>query len=264
MTGSHGSYFHSDKGVLLPFPWPIVIPTGGGPPGAQGPPGASGPPGADGSPGAQGPAGPQGPAGSQGLTGSTGPAGSAGPQGPAGPTGDTGPQGATGATGSQGIQGIQGPQGPQGPAGSGVIKCSQTAEANNSSSTTPSDIAGLVLPVVSGVRCSFRFLVTYQTAALTTGIGFSFSAPAMTAINWRVEIQEAAAASTDVFFQNQALAASTVLVSRSVVAINTSYMAIIEGFCTPSASGNLQLRVRSEVSGSNVKVMNDGVGFLLN
>ena len=56
---------------------------------------------------------------------------------------------------------------------------------------------------------------------------------------------------------------STVLVSASFAAANTDYMAIIEGFCEPSANGSLQLRCRSEVNGSQITIKNSGVGFLI-
>jgi hypothetical protein len=40
-------------------------------------------------------------------------------------------------------------------------------------------------------------------------------------------------------------------------------MAIIEGFCEPSANGSLQLRCRSEVNGFQITIKNSGVGYLI-
>jgi len=51
---------------------------------------------------------------------------------------------------------------------------------------------------------------------------------------------------------------SAVLVSASVAAANTDYMAIIEGLCEASANGSLQLRCRSEVNGSQITIKNSG------
>jgi hypothetical protein len=56
---------------------------------------------------------------------------------------------------------------------------------------------------------------------------------------------------------------TTVLVSGSVVAAATDYIAKIEGFCEPSADGTLQLRCRSEVNGSQITIQNTGIGFLV-
>ena len=64
-------------------------------------------------------------------------------------------------------------------------------------------------------------------------------------------------------YTNSVTALTTVLVSASVVAQATDYIAQIEGFCQPSAGGTLQLQVRSEVNASQVTVQNTGIGFLV-
>ncbi|MDO8970728.1 MAG: hypothetical protein Q7U74_08575, partial [Saprospiraceae bacterium] len=132
-----------------------------------------------------------------------------------------------------------------------VRTAKQTAQITNSSNTTPADISGLYFDLVSGRRYVFKFFVTFQTAATGTGIGFVFSSPAMTAVNWKVSIRQGNAG-TDQTYENSATSLTTVLVSASVAAANTDYMAIIEGFCEPSANGSLQLRCRSEVNGSQI------------
>jgi hypothetical protein len=111
-------------------------------------------------------------------------------------------------------------------------------------------------------RYVFKFFVTFKSAAAGTGIGFVFSSPAMTAANWKVSIMQGNAG-TDQTFENSATSLTTVLVSASVAAANTDYMAIIEGFCEPYANGGLQLRCRSEVNGSLITIKNSGVGYLL-
>ena len=70
-------------------------------------------------------------------------------------------------------------------------------------------------------------------------------------------------ADADHTFENSATSLTTVLVSASVAAANTDYMAIIEGFCEPSANGSLQLRCRSEVNGPQITIKNSGVGYLI-
>lgn len=84
----------------------------------------------------------------------------------------------------------------------------------------------------------------------------------MTAARWKIEVRQAAAG-TDSFFEDQAAAITTVLVATAAEVANTDYMAVIEGFCQPSAGGTLQLQVRSEVNASQVTVQNTGIGMLV-
>jgi len=168
-----------------------------------------------------------------------------------GDTGDTGPQGPQGSQGIQGIQGI-----------SGIVTAKQSAQVTNSSNITPTDVTGLSFALTANRRYHFKFLVTFQTVATTTGIAFTFTAPNTTFINWKVKIQQAAAG-TDTYYENQALTSSSVLVSASVIAANTDYWAEVEGVIEPSADGTLQLQTRSEVNASQVTIKNQGIGFLI-
>lgn len=255
-----------------------------GPTGPTGPTGAAGVDGATGPTGLQGPTGPTGPTGAAstvpGPTGPTGAAGAAstvpGPTGPTGPQGPTGPTGATGpastvtgptgptgpsVTGPTGPAGATGPTGPQGAAGTGVSAVKSTSVVTNNSNTTPTDITGLSFAVSSGVMYHFKFTGTFQSAATTTGIGFTFSGPATTYCGWWVDIVQAASG-TDQVFQNNATALTTVLVATATLATGTSYTWQVEGFLQPSAGGTLQLRVRSEVNASQVTVNAGSLGIL--
>jgi len=230
--------------------------------GDEGPVGDKGPTGDQGPVGYQGPTGDKGltgDTGDKGLTGDTGATGSPGETGDKGATGDQGPVGDKGATGDTGDKGATGDQGPP---GTGSYTCKQSAQITNNSNTTPTDITGMLFTLTSGRRYYFKFMVTYQTAATTTGVGFVFTCPAMTAANYKVEIRQAAAG-TDQMYTNSAAALTTVLVSASVIAATTDYIASIEGFCQPSADGTLQLRCRSEVNGSQITIQNTGIGFLV-
>lgn len=228
-----------------------------GDPGAQGERGPAGRDGADGAPGRDGAPGAKGDDGTPGAKGDPGDPGADGAQGEPGAPGTPGAKGDTGDPGPQGDPGTPGAPGP-----ANVQTCKQTALVTNSSSTTPSDVPGMAFALVAGRRYVFRFFVTFQTAATTTGIGFVFTAPAMTAANWMVAIRQGAAG-TDQLYTNSATALTTVLVNTGVVALGTDYIAVIEGFCQPSANGTLQLRVRSEVNASQVTVQNTGVGYLV-
>jgi hypothetical protein len=262
-----------------------------GPAGMKGDTGSSGKDGQDGATGQAGRDGVTGPTGPEGIAGTIpGPTGYTGPEGLPGDSGGTGPTGwtghtgytgvgATGYTGYTGYSGsvggvgptgytgaestVTGPTGPAGSNGTGVYVCKQSAQITNNSNTTLSDVTGMSFSLTSGKRYYFKFMVTYQTAATTTGVGFAFSAPAMTASNYKVEIRQAAAGTDQMYTNSVSGNLTTVLVSASVIAATTDYIASIEGFCEPSASGTLQLRTRSEVNASQITIQNTGVGFLV-
>ena len=143
-----------------------------------------------------------------------------------------------------------------------VLTAKQSEQIVNSSDSTLSDITGLSFSLLSGRRYMFKFLVTFRNAAITTGIGFAFSAPAMTSENWMATIR-AGAAGSDSMYQNSSTALTSVIVSNGIVAVNNDQIAVIEGFCEPSENGTLQLRCRSEVDGSQITVQNTGVGYLI-
>jgi len=179
--------------------------------------------------------------------------------GPQGPAGDTGSQGIQGI---QGIQGLQGIQGPAGTPGTIVATYKNSGTQTNSSNSAPVDITGLAATVAAGRRYILRLFVPFQSAATTTGIGFGFTAPAMT--NWfaLASIQQGAAG-VDQTWVNMATAPGTFLTSASVVAANTTYLAQVEIVFTPSANGTVQLGFRSEVNTSQVSVLNGAAGFLI-
>jgi hypothetical protein len=84
----------------------------------------------------------------------------------------------------------------------------------------------------------------------------------MASSHFKVEIQQAAAG-TDMFYTNTASGnMETRLTSASVAATNTNYLATIEGFCTPSANGSIQLQTSPEVN-NNASVLDVGVGFMV-
>lgn len=153
----------------------------------------------------------------------------------------------------EGAPGAPGAPGATGP--SGAITAKNSGTQTNNSNATPTDIAGLAIPVVNGRRYMVRALVPHQSAATTTGIGFTWSGPSMTSAVWGVQIQQGAAG-TDQQFTSVATALGTVLVSASAIAQNTTYLAVIDGVFLAAADGTLQLRFRSEVNGSQVSVLN--------
>jgi hypothetical protein len=124
----------------------------------------------------------------------------------------------------------------------------------------PADVTGLVLALTAGLRYYFKFKVVYQSAAVLTGIGFCLSRPAMTSERFSVQIQAALAGALFVFWDSTE-PMTTQLISAETLVANTNYEAVVEGFCEPSANGNLQLQFASEVALSQVMIRNTGIGF---
>jgi hypothetical protein len=224
------------------------IATGNGPPGPRGPEGPAGPPGTPGGIGAQGPAGPQ---GEQGTPGTAGATGNIGPQGDPGLAGPPGIQGPPGNPGSPGVNGL----------GFAAV-CKNSATQTNTSNSAAVAITGIAVPVTAGRRYVFTVWVPFQTAATATGIGFSWTGPAMTTFASRVQIQQGAAGVAQTY-TNTGSTLAAVLTSTAVVAANTAYLAVVGVAFTPSANGTLALGFRSEVNNSQVSVLNGAAGYLI-
>jgi hypothetical protein len=140
-----------------------------------------------------------------------------------------------------------------------VLVCEQTALVTNNT-VAPVDVPGLLFALTAGLRYYFKFKVIYQTDNAATGIGFCLSRPAMASERFSVQIQAAVGGAPFVFWASTDIM-TNLLISAEVVAPNTDYEAVIEGFCSPTANGNLQLRVASEVALSQITIPNTGVGF---
>jgi hypothetical protein len=211
----------------------------------------------NGEPGPQGPPGPPGPPGDPGADGAPGVDGAPGAPGVKGDKGDPGIQG------NPGIQGVPGNPGSPGAPGLGFAAvCRNSATQTNTSNSASVAITGISVPVTAGRRYVFTVWVPFQTAATTTGIGFSWTGPAMTTFASRAQIQQGAAGVAQTY-TNTGSTLAAVLTSTAVAAANTAYLAVVEACFTPSANGTLQLGFRSEVNNSQVSVLNGVAGFLV-
>lgn len=143
-----------------------------------------------------------------------------------------------------------------------IKSCKQTANVSNDSNVDLVDVTGLAFTLVSGKRYYFKFVMQGYGANTNSGIGFCFSAPAMTFSHFKIKNQ-AGNAGTDQYYENsQDDDLTAVLVSGSIVATATDYIFIVEGICQPSANGTLQLRFRPELN-TIATVIKNGVGFLI-
>lgn len=129
------------------------------------------------------------------------------------------------------------------------------------SSTTPELINGLSFDVIDKQKYHFMFMGEYQSSELTTGVGFTFTAPDANKVFWSLTIQNTKSG-TQQTVSDTASSLTAAKSSTSVAAINTDYMWKIEGYFSSNADGTLQLCAKSEVEGSAVTISNTGLGIL--
>jgi hypothetical protein len=141
----------------------------------------------------------------------------------------------------------------------GVDVCAQTGFLDTNT-TIPTDIPGLLFPLLSARRYQFTFKVGYYTESVNTGVGFCFGGPGWSQQRFSVKIEGAWGGLPMVYFASTGFMATS-LISAEVVAINTIYEATIEGFCRPLWDGTLQLKACSEVMFSRIFIVSMGIGF---
>lgn len=144
--------------------------------------------------------------------------------------------------------------------------------ADQTSSSTPA-----VVMTTTGVGAGtwvFRYTLIYQTAATTTGLTIHINHTGTTgqfASTWR-QTDTSATASTAVGATVNTSAAGGVVsgkiesvintitaaaISAGVVSANTDVMAVMEGLVVVTVSGDLELKIRTEVNTSAVRIMAD-------
>lgn len=259
-------------------------------PGSTGPAGNAGAPGATGPAGLQGPIGFPGFDGEDGLDslipGPPGANGAAGAPGATGPAGLQGPPGIPGLDAEEPNEPlmIPGPQGPAGSAGSGASLTriagnsgaagadftAQHLTANSADQTSVTPAAVMTTTGVGVGTWLFRYTVIFQTAATTTGIRLNVnhtgtvtlfqsrlsftdtSATAATGVG--KGLATAAIGSVPSEYQEQAKDTTT-FASVGVAVINSNILATLEGIIVVSVSGDLQLKLGTEVAASAVRLM---------
>lgn len=158
--------------------------------------------------------------------------------------------------------------GSSGAAGADITLQYLTANSNNITSTTPTTVM-----TTTGVGVGFwrfRYTTIIQTAALTTGPGFAVNHTGTTglfsSISWTVSTGGAAA--TGVIDGVGAVNAGQMVEGKServkntmssafagVDTINSNCQVCIEGIVEVTVSGDLQLKLASEVNASAVRMM---------
>lgn len=116
----------------------------------------------------------------------------------------------------------------------------------NFTSTTPADITGLVLPVVAGVHYEIMARLVFSSDSLTAGLKLSYTCPAGTILT-QVGIPETGDAVGMYHWGNLRSSGGTIT-AVSVGATGTNYLATIDGFFAPTASGNFQIQAASSTT----------------
>jgi len=126
----------------------------------------------------------------------------------------------------------------------------KTLTLTNTTNTTPVNIPNFTFPVVSGRSYNWSAIVRVQTSNATTGILFSYTAPANIEGSWNVICPETATyvPSFGTYQQGQTLGTSGLPVA------NTSYYAYINGWFDALESGTFQLKFQTETQNISVGV----------
>lgn len=127
------------------------------------------------------------------------------------------------------------------------------------------DITDLSFSISANTTYYFDFIIIFQSAATTTGFGFSINGPTSpTVIDYVVDYQTTANATggTDVFSQRHDTAYDAMAATASTVSASVNLRARVYGIIRPSAAGTLAARVRSELANNNLSVRAESIGIL--
>jgi hypothetical protein len=136
-----------------------------------------------------------------------------------------------------------------------------SSDLTPTSSTGLIDAPGLSFPVVAGTYYKFRFMVPFRSSATGNGIRLSLAVPAFTVFSATAEIPNGADG-TGTTFRGWITSSNDLVLSAGVQAINTDYIAIVEGVILATSNGNIQLRYGSELTTATITLRNGALGTL--
>lgn len=142
----------------------------------------------------------------------------------------------------------------------GLLTAKQTALVTNNSNVTPSDIPGLVVPVVNGHQYDFQAYLTCQTDLATAGPLFTATTPALTSGRWTV-LEQLGASGTAQWLSQTAAFGGAAGYSAGTFSVGAAadFSVEIRGRFKPSADGTVQLRMRSSTNAQVMTAQNEGV-----
>lgn len=139
-----------------------------------------------------------------------------------------------------------------------------TNDLSEYTATALTNATGLLFAVVSGKIYHYRFLISYRTAAATTGLKLAVTFPAPFYADgqaYRASIPTAADG-TAAEWTGAGTASGDAITATNTPDNDLAYLAIIEGIIKPASSNNLQVQYASEVALSGVVILRGSCGFL--
>lgn len=122
------------------------------------------------------------------------------------------------------------------------------------SATTVVSATSMVFPVTAGVTYKYKFHVMYTSAATNTGMRLGLLYPAVTVATGVANIASGADG-TGAYFQGVLNSSGDSVMSANSPTTSANGMySSVEGVIVPSASGNVQLTVGTEVASSNIVI----------
>lgn len=121
---------------------------------------------------------------------------------------------------------------------------------NEAVANTLTDVTGLAASLDSLGTWAFRFRIRYSAAAATTGSRWSINGPTFSALNYTSHYTLTATTET----VNSA-AAYDLPAASNANSLTAGNIAMIDGFITNTATGNLQARFASEITASAITAL---------
>lgn len=124
------------------------------------------------------------------------------------------------------------------------------ADVVNDATNVIADVTGLSFPVVAGLTYWFRFVIQFESSGAGNGSRWSINGPAApTALRFNTQTP----VGTTSFVTRQGLAAYDLPAAvEATSASAAANIALIEGFITPSLSGNVIARFASELNPGSI------------
>lgn len=135
---------------------------------------------------------------------------------------------------------------------------------SNHSNVTPTNVTPLQLSVEAGKTYYFKWVIRYNTAAKTTGIGIGLNGTATaSSVVWAAYIFGHGAVGTDSVYEGFGSSLGSGVVVATASQGGTAAPLVLEGHITVSAGGEIYPIIRSEVNLSAVTVGANSIGYLI-
>lgn len=120
--------------------------------------------------------------------------------------------------------------------------------------STPTDVSGMALSVSAGNSYQFKYYIIYQSASPASGLGLTITYPGMITIASVADIMSGPDG-TGSWFSGAITSSGDRVQAISCPTSATDYFATLEGACTVSTTGSIQLQAFPEVSGAANQIL---------